>query len=395
LQQAPEGACSWSNTHQPRKKPDDEKPLALILVALAGAAHGDDFSTRVVDGLGNPIAGVSVRLEVLCELPGAKVKSVTLVKFTTDGAGKVAGSYPGGKQCSDLPPEVELRKDGFAGYTDTQFKPEYTLLRQVRSKDLERVVSLKGESQRLALRDVILGERNDDKIAKDLDELLLSKTSLIHDALLSLATDEHAKKQASEFIATLALPDDMARILPMPPSPEKGDAYENRWVYSLVTGLIEPTTDSEWELLKRAECGDYDDLWVDAGAIQSLRLNASAHGRAILQEVATRNPDRKKMVDRATAYIDGGAKPIADADLIEAGKKAAHAIGFSGWQGNHAPRYSENRETALVDASFIIDRDLLVYTATFQHVGDQWRLRAIRETMQALLAMDPKEGAAK
>lgn len=112
---------------------------------------------------------------------------------------------------------------------------------------------------------MILGERDDDKIAKDLDELLLSKTSQIHDALLSLATDEHAKKEASELVATLALQEDMARILPTPPAPQS--RYENRWIYSLVTGLIEPTTESQWELLKRAARGDYDDLWVDAGAI--------------------------------------------------------------------------------------------------------------------------------
>jgi len=332
-------------------------------------------------------------LELLCELPGGKVKSVTLAKFTTDAAGKVAGGYPDGKQCSELPPDVELRKEGFAGYSDSQFKPEYVLLRQVQSKDLERVISLKGETQRLALRDVILGERDDDKIAKDLDELLLSKTSQIHDALLSLATDEHAKKEASELVATLALQDDMARILPTPPAPQRG--YENRWIYSLVTGLIEPTKESQWELLKRAARGDYDDLWVDAGAIQTLRLNASVRSRSILQEVAERNSDRKKTVDRAIAYIDGGAKPVADADLAEAGKKAAQAIGFSAWQGNKAPRYSEGRDVALVDASFIIGRDLLVYTATFHHVGDQWRLRAIRETMQALLATDAKEATDK
>lgn len=372
------------------------KLLAYGSIALMiGVAHANDFSTRVIDGLGNPVAAVSVRLEVLCELPGGKVKAVTLAKFTTDAAGKAAGTYPGGKNCSKLPPEVELRKEGFAGYTDTQFKPEYVLLRQVQSKDLQRVVSLKGESQRVALRDVILGERNDERIAKELDDLLLNKTSQIHDALLSLATDEHAKQQASEFIAVLALPEDMAHILPTPPTPVASEAFDNRWIYSMVTGLIEPTTDSEWELLKRAASGDYDDLWVDAGAIQSLRLNASARSRSILQEIAVKNPDRKKMVDRAIVYIDAGAKPIADADLIQAGKKAAQSIGFSGWQSNDAPRYSENHEVALIDARFIIGRDLLVYTATLHHVGNEWRLRAIRETMQALLAMDPKEGTAK
>jgi len=101
------------------------------------------------------------------------------------------------------------------------------------------------------------------------------------------------------------------------------------------------------------------------------------------------------VADRAIVYIDAGAKPIADADLIQAGKKAAQSIGFSGWQSNDAPRYSENHEVALIDARFIIGRDLLVYTATLHHVGNEWRLRAIRETMQALLAMDPKEGTAK
>jgi hypothetical protein len=255
-------------------------------------------------------------------------------------------------------------------------------------EDAARALSLSGEAQQSALRALMLAEA-DENSGKALDELFLEHTSQVHDSVLALTDDAHAGQPAKRLVAVLALPGDMARILPVAPKPST-TLFDNRWIYDMVTGLVEPTTEAQWQLLERAAAGDYDDGWVDAGAIQSLRLNASARSRAILLDVAKRNSDRKKLVGRALAYIDGGATPVADAELVTAAAKAAKAIGMPGWCSNGAPRYSADRHVALIESEFFQDRDLLIYTGTYHLVGDKWRLRALRETMQALLTTDAK-----
>lgn len=362
----------------------------ILAVLVAGFAHAEDFSTRVVDALGKPVAGVSVRVEVLCDKPGDQVDVVVLGDFTTDANGAVKGSYKPAPSCKGGFVDVAFEKDGYAGYSDTQFKAEYVLRKAARGNDLARLASLHGEPQRSALRDLLVAEREQDG-ERALEDFLLQHTSKIHDAFLALMNDDHAGEPARHLISILALPEDMARMLPVVPRPSAAGAFDDRWIYGAVTGLVEPTTDTEWKLLEQAAFGDYDDGWVDYGAIQSLRLNASARSRAILAQVPKHNREREKTIQRALAYIDAGAKPVSDPDIAAAGAKAAKAVGLSGWRGNGEPRYSEDHQTGLIEARFIIDRDLLVYTATFHRVGNEWRLRAMRETMQALLAMDADE----
>jgi hypothetical protein len=50
---------------------------------------------------------------------------------------------------------------------------------------------------------------------------------------------------------------------------------------------------------------------------------------------------------------------------------------------------------ALINCEFIAGSDLLVHTATFQNMNGIWKLRGVRETMQALLArqLDSAGGA--
>ena len=69
----------------------------------------------------------------------------------------------------------------------------------------------------------------------------------------------------------------------------------------------------------------------------------------------------------------------------------AQAIKIGDWQENKKPRFNDNGDKALIDCEFIAGRDLLIHTATFHKVGDVWKLRGVRETMQALLASPPKK----
>ena len=77
--------------------------------------------------------------------------------------------------------------------------------------------------------------------------------------------------------------------------------------------------------------------------------------------------------------------------MVAAGKKVAQAIKIGQWQGNEPPQFNEKKDKALVACEFIAGRDLLIHTATFHMVDGRWRLRGVRETMQALLAREPKQ----
>jgi hypothetical protein len=79
---------------------------------------------------------------------------------------------------------------------------------------------------------------------------------------------------------------------------------------------------------------------------------------------------------------------LSDEDIVVAGKKVAQAIKIGTWQGNKPPQFNEKKDKALVACEIIAGRDLLVHTATFHKVDGKWRLRGVRETMQARLARE-------
>jgi hypothetical protein len=90
-----------------------------------------------------------------------------------------------------------------------------------------------------------------------------------------------------------------------------------------------------------------------------------------------------------SSYWTGNLAPPTLAGS-RAWKVGRRSINSGKWQGNKPPRYNENKDKALVACEFIAGRDLLVHTATFHKVDGKWRLRSVRETMQALLARAPE-----
>src|SRR5204863_7799723 len=117
--------------------------------------------------------------------------------------------------------------------------------------------------------------------------------------------------------------------------------FEDRWAYSVVCAVLEPATEKEWTFLRNCAMNDYDDLWVDAGAIRTLKLIASPKSKQVLKEVGEKNKDRADSVEAAIKYIESAPAPLLDEDVVAAAKKVAQAIKIGKWQGNKPPQFNE------------------------------------------------------
>ncbi len=211
-------------------------------------------------------------------------------------------------------------------------------------------------------------------------------------ALRALVPDAKVGTAAAQLLAFIGVPEDVRFVVDHAAPPKQG-FFENRWAYGVVCALLEPATEKEWALLRSCALNEYDDLWVVAGAINTLKLIASPRSLQVLREVGKVNGDRAAYVESAIQYIESAPPSLSDEDIVAAGKKVAQAIRIGTWKGNKDPRFNERGDKALVECELVAGRDLLVYTATFHKVDGRWKLRGIRETMQALLAQEPEGGS--
>jgi len=74
--------------------------------------------------------------------------------------------------------------------------------------------------------------------------------------------------------------------------------FPERRRYVVATALVNPDDEEERSFLRRCALNEFDDRWVDAGAIQTLKLTASLRSRMILgrgatEELTTRRPDHQ------------------------------------------------------------------------------------------------------
>jgi hypothetical protein len=237
------------------------------------------------------------------------------------------------------------------------------------------------------LREVLAGEFE----GEDLERRVSLKEGRFRPALRRLVEDPKVAKQAIQLLAFIGVPDDLRWVVRHAPSPKR-ELFEDRWAYGVVSALVEPSTEQEWSFLRKCALTEYDDLWVDAGAIQTLKLIASPRCLKILDEVRSGNEDRANLVTNAIQYIRSNPAPLSDQNLIALGKRVAQVIRIGKWTGNKPPAYNESGDKAWIDCEFIAGRDRLVHTATFHKVGELWRFRGVRETMQALLANPPDQG---
>jgi hypothetical protein len=252
---------------------------------------------------------------------------------------------------------------------------------QVSDAEVWRVAALHGAEERRALGKLL-------KKADSPDPFFRYETRL-HSSLQVLLRDPDDSRVAEALLIFMAYSEDMRRILDLAPPADHSPTAENRWAYFVACALLEPTSEKEWQFLRSAAMNEYDDRWVDAGAIQTLRLIASPRSLQILEETRQRNQDRAEDIARAIKYIESNPPPFEDPNLEPLAKRVADALDVGKWIGNSPPIYNEARDKAQIASEFIADRDRYTYTATCHNVRGIWKLRGIWETMQAMLPAPP------
>ena len=359
----------------------------FMLVARPMILCAADVTAKVVDRLGRPVADAVVDIYWLKSVSKDDVRQIDLVKLTSRRDGMVKGTYDETSVPKGQEIWVDISKAGYSGYSTTGLRPEVAIDREFGATDVRRIASLQGKAQINPLRELLAGDFKDSELG--FNELVFVQEHKLRSGLRTLAGDPKVGMAAGQLLALIGVPDDVRLFVDRAPPPAK-EFLKNRWAYGVVCALLEPTTEREWAFLRRCAINDYDDLWVDAGAIRTLKLIASPRSKQVLEEAGQKNPDRAASIEAAIKYIDSGPAPLSDVDIVIAGNKVADAIKIGKWQGNRPPQYNEEKDKALIACEFIAGRDLLVHTATFHKVDGQWRLRGVRETMQALLAPEPE-----
>jgi hypothetical protein len=355
--------------------------LALLLLSAPLPAAAADFVTKVVDGLGRPVANVVV--DVYWSGPENDFREVSLLHLVSNDHGIVKGTYDETTVPPDQTIMVELSKEGYSGYSSTDLMPEYVLRRELGPADVQRIAALAEKAQIDELRELLAADFEDS--GEWIDGLVFVQEHRFRTALRALVTDAKVGTAAAQLLAFIGVPEDVRLVVEHAPPPEP-DSFEDRWVYGVVSSLLEPTTEKEWAFLRSAALNENDDPWLVFGAITTLKLIASPKSLQILKEAGKIDRDVAEAAEQAIQYIESGPPSLSDEDLVAAGKKAAQAIRFGDWKGNKPPRFNETGDKALVECEFVAGRDLLVHTATFHKVEGRWKLRGVRETMQALLA---------
>jgi hypothetical protein len=364
--------------------------VGFLFFTLADSLFSAEFTFKVVDGLGRPVPEVEVHVEVPKVLPEAKTHGIERFELRTDMSGKAKGHYdekliPNGESVS-----VYLTKKGYESYS-TDLRPEYVLQRQFSSKDVRRIVRLRGKAQRNAMKELLAGEFERDYERGEnetLSELVFYYGRDLRPALRSLVSDPQVGMPAGSLLAFIGIPEDLRLVIRHALEPKK-ELFEDRWAYFVVSALFEPSTEKEWAFLRKCAANEFEDGWVDFGAIHTLKLIASPKSLQTLKEVQPKNPSRSNTIARAIEYIQARPDRLSDENLVEAGNKVAKAINIGNWQGNKDPSYNADEDMALIDCEFTAGRDHLTYTATFHRVGSRWKLRGVRETVQALMAIPP------
>ncbi|MFN7936016.1 MAG: hypothetical protein U0R19_21985 [Bryobacteraceae bacterium] len=249
---------------------------------------------------------------------------------------------------------------------------------------LRRIAALRGPAQVRELRELLL-HFPDEPAA--LDTFFYYERQL-RPALRALLKDPQAGNLASAGLAFFGLPEDVASAFAASRLSLYGDGDPD-WAYELVSSMLHPTSEAQWAFLRDAAMGQFQSGWLDAGAIQSLMLIASARSRGILEQVRQHNPRRRELAAEALRYVASNPRPLVDVDLTRLAERVARAVEIGEWQENGAARYNEARDKALVDCVFVAGLDRLHYTGTFHRVRGQWTLRGIRETLQQYGAAPP------
>src|SRR6185369_9220941 len=325
------------------------KNLLPLAVVMAWPLLGAEFSARIVDGLGRPVSDAILEVEIPKKRANGKIQQTESLKLSSDQNGVVKGKYDEKSIPADKSLSVYVGREGYESYS-TDLKYEYVLKRKFNSADVRRISRLTGDILLNELRELLAGQFESDNAREreSLEELVFYYERKLRSALRSLVPDAKVGLQASEFLAFIGDPKDIQLIVRHAPTPKR-KLFQDRWAYGVVCALLEPTSKEEWAFLRKCALNEYDDLWVDVGAIDTLKLIASPQSLEILEEVRKGNTDRARSIDQAVEYIKSKPPPLAGTNLLEAAKKVAEAIKRGDWEGNKEPRYNEEGDMAIVD----------------------------------------------
>jgi hypothetical protein len=344
--------------------------LFLLLMGAVASLPAAEFSAQIVDGLGRAIPGVQV--EVACVSPRQETRGFDL---ESDAKGKIHSTYDA-RSCKPL--FVSLEKQGYESYR-SGVRARYVLRRQFRAQELFRVIALVGDNQQHELRELLAGDFSQQ--LRQFQDSVFYYEARLRPALRDFLRDAEVTVQARELLSIIGVSEDLHLIVQLA-TPPVSQAFPERWRYAVATMLVNPDGDDEWAFLRKCALNEFDDRWVDAGAIQALKLNGSPRSRTILDEAQQKNPAQAARIKQALAYIESNPKPLADADLVILAERVAQVIKIGTWEGNSEPRFNEAGDKALVDFTFQAALDRLVYTATFHRTDGRWKLRGVNETYQ-------------
>jgi hypothetical protein len=250
---------------------------------------------------------------------------------------------------------------------------------QITDTELLRIAQLSGPPQASALRALLAGNHySNESVFYFGDRLRTSLRSSLQDARVG--------ESAARLLALIAVPEDVRAIIESPPQPQK-KGFSNRWAYSVAASVLDPQSDVEWLFLRKCVINGFDDRWVDAGAIQTLKLIASPRSRAVLEDAQRLNSFRVRSITTALEYINSEPPSLVGPDLKSLAERVAQIIRIGDWKGNGAAFCNESGDKALVDFFFQTISDRFVYTATFHRSDAGWKLRGVRETEQAMIGI--------
>jgi hypothetical protein len=343
----------------------------FLLLASCSGLSAAEFSVQIVDGLSRPVPGVHV--VVSCR--SHRQEDVDLhLQSAHDGI--VHASYDAAL-CS--PDWVSVEKPGYQSFF-SGFRRRYVLLRQFDPEELLRVIKLEGDEQQQELRELLAGDFSRD--GSRFGDLVFYHEARLRPLLRTLVHDPEVTGPARDLLASIGVSEDLNLILQLASSSVSA-GLPARWRYVTATALVNPDTEDEWLFLRRCALNEFDDRWVGAGAIQTLKLTGSARSRTVLEEAQRKNKAQASRISNALDYIKSNPRPLADSDLKALAKRVGKALALGKWEGNGPPQFNEAADKALIDLRFQTSADLLVYTATFHRREGRWELRGAHETYQA------------
>jgi hypothetical protein len=255
---------------------------------------------------------------------------------------------------------------------------------QYENQEVRRIASLSGPAQLQALQ-LLLANFPDDP---DFLGRVFYFEDRLRPSLRALIGDAKVGELALNLLALVGVPQDLDLIVKSVRA-SRSESSDYRWAYGVVCALVEPNSETQWQFLRSAALNDYNDGWVEGGAIQTLKLIASNRSQRILEETRGRNSDRESLVSQALKYFGSKPAPLLDPKLDRLAYRVAQAVKIGHWEGNSEPRYNQAGDKALVDAVSLVGRDRLTFTATFHRVRGIWRFRGVRETLQQLTPPPP------